>query len=164
MVRNTVRLDAALKISVSGSLAAGRSSPGGAARRERSMISSSSVLPPRERAPLVARVELGGELEFEQRLLVPFRGREAPGAEGVLLRRAELGAIERQPRVVVVGVRLEGVRVFDDGAVVILHLLRALAGLDRRRRGAPAGQERHQAHAGRRDSRRRRPFSVCPHR
>jgi hypothetical protein len=58
--------------------------------------SSSSMSP-------LERVQLGGDLVLDQRLIELAGGGEPAAAVEVILRGAQLGALERQPRVRVVG-------------------------------------------------------------
>ena len=97
---NTIRLLALLNTSEPGSLTpVGSSSPGAARSRDRSMRSSSSVFPfardrqlgaellarvPERRVDVASdRVQLGRELELDQRVLVAFRGGQPPAAQCV---------------------------------------------------------------------------------
>ena len=58
----------------------------------------------------------------------------------MLLRRADLGAIEREPRASVVGPKLYRLGVFDDGEIVILTLLREVCAPQGTGRGTAASQ------------------------
>ena len=104
MARNTVRLVAALNVSESGSLTpAGSSSPGGAARRaldQRLELGPAAaridgylgaqLLPGVAQRGVdlrVGRIELGRELELDDRLFVALGRRQPAAADGVLLRR-----------------------------------------------------------------------------
>ena len=107
----------------------------------RSTSACSSVLPPRETASLRAQplsrflqrgvdaavggVQLGGELEFDERLLVPLRRRKPPSAIEMLLRCAKAGAFQRGAGIAVVWFLPGRLGVFDDRQVVILRALRA---------------------------------------
>ena len=79
--------------------------------------SSSSISPLR-------RVQLGGQLVLDERL-VELAGRgEAAAALEVLLRGAQLRALERRAaRSASSGLSADGLGVFDDGEVVVLTLL-----------------------------------------
>ena len=96
----------------------------------------------------VGRVQLGGELELDQRLFGLAGGGVPAAAVEVVLRGAQLGAIERQADGAVVGPGPGGLRVLDDGQVVVLLLL----GDPGRRRLPPAeaqAAERSRPRAGR---------------
>ena len=85
------------------------------------------------------RVQLGGELVFDQRLLVAFEPRRAAARAKMCSCEARSWARSSDAaRVAVVRVRADGFRVFDDRAVVVLRLLRPLARVERRARRAPA--------------------------
>ena len=100
----------------------------------------------------VARVQLRGELILAERFFVALGAGERPGAKRVFLRRAQLRAFERQPRVVVLGVGAEGLGVFDDGEVVVLGDFRPLAGAD-----AGAGSSGAAGRQGQADAQRAHP-------
>ena len=68
----------------------------------------------------VGRVQLGGDFVFDEGLIQFARGREAAAAGEMLLRRAQFGALERQPRVGVGGTHPNRFRVFDDGEIEVL--------------------------------------------
>ena len=70
-------------------------------------------------------------------------------AHGVFLRGAELGALERQAAFEIVGIRAERVVVFDDGAIVVLGLLRPV-----RPRESTAASSRRPQREHRREARR----------
>ena len=104
----------------------------------------------------VARIQLRRELILAERLFVALGAGERARSEGVLLRRAQFRALERQTRVVVVGVGAKRLRVLDDGEVVVPGGFGSFAGAKSRtgpgRTAAHQGQadpERAQLHARR---------------
>ncbi len=156
------RLLAVLKTSESGSLRR----PAGRVRaarraRERSMSDCSSVLPPRDTATFVrsfwrasrsaastcASVGFSSDASWYSTsgLFVALGGRRS-GGRGTRAPATRASSRDRAPagRRAVVGVGAERLGVFDDRAVVVLELLRALAGAQRRRRRAAARQHRRQ--------------------
>ena len=133
---NTARLLAALNTNESGSLASsGSSRPGGGRSRVRSTRVCRSVLPPREMANLgaeplpgvlerevdlpVGRVQLRGELEFDQRFFVALAAGQAASGVEVFLGCLEAGPLQRAAGVPIVRVGADGFRVFDDRAVEV---------------------------------------------
>ena len=89
------------------------------------------------------------QLVLDDGLFVLAGARQPPRAGEVHLRGPQLGAVERQVRIAIVGIFLQRARVFDDGAIVVGGELGLLAGLHRAGRGrAGAGHQRHGEDAG----------------
>ena len=153
MAVKTSRLLASRKVSDAGIFTpCGRSMPGGGRSRVRSMSVCSSVLPSRATATFarsLLRVERsswsmsplvgfssGRELVLDERLIELAGGGEPAAAVKVILRGAQLRALERQARVRVVGAEAHGLGVLDDREVVVLAVL----GVAPRRRAPEAAQ------------------------
>ncbi len=71
----------------------------------------------------IRRIQLSRKLEFDDGFLEALQPREPPSPDHVILRGAQLDAIERRPRELVRGIRAHDLRVFDDRAVVLLRVL-----------------------------------------
>ena len=96
----------------------------------------------------VGRVQLGGDLVLDHRLLEAIESGETTGREGVILRGPELDAPERGARVDVARVRAHYFRVLRDRAVVVEGLLGLPGGAHGRGRGAAREQDRQQQRPG----------------
>ncbi len=90
------------------------------------------------------RIQLRGELVLDQRLIVLAGCCEAAAALEMVRRGPQLGALERCPRLVVVGPQAKRLRILGDRAVVVLALFGGASVTIRSRGGAAAGgQGRH---------------------
>jgi len=96
----------------------------------------------------VGRVELGCDLELEQRFLVLLGGRVAAAPREVVLRGPQLRPLERPADRDVVGLLAKGLGVLDHGAVEVAQPLGLLGAAERAGRDAP-GREQHRQHGQR---------------
>jgi len=89
----------------------------------------------------VRGVQLGSDLVLDQRL-IELAGRSKPAAAvEVVLRRSQLGALERGTRVSIVGIEANSLGVLDHREVVVLTMFGGVAAMQRRRGGAAAGEQ-----------------------
>ncbi len=88
------------------------------------------------------RVQLGGELVFDQRLIELVRRGQSPPAGEVVGRGSEPGSLKTQACVLVVGVQAHRPGVFDNSPVVVLAALGLAAVAGRGGGGAAACDER----------------------
>src|SRR6185503_8584301 len=89
----------------------------------------------------VGRVELRGGLELDQGLIELAGSGEAAATVEVVLRGAQLGALEREPRVGIVWLEAQDLGVLRDGDVVFLADFGVVAAAQRARCGATAGEQ-----------------------
>ena len=78
----------------------------------------------------VAGVQLGCDLELDQRFFVAFRARETAATLKMVLRGAQACALERESCILVVRLRAGSLRVLNDSQVVVLQLFGALPGVE----------------------------------
>jgi hypothetical protein len=90
----------------------------------------------------VGWIQFRRDLEFDHRFFVAFGGGESASAIEMLLGGAQAGALEGAARVAIVGIGADGLGVFDDREIVVLHAFCALAGAQ----GAAGGAAGRQAH------------------
>ncbi len=90
-------------------------------------------------SPFVGR-ELRGQLELDERLFVLAAGSEPPAAVVVVLRSAQLGAVERQTEIAIVRMDFDQLAVFEDRAIVVLLLFREPCLVEQLVGGAGASQ------------------------
>ena len=88
------------------------------------------------------RVQLGGQLVLDQRLIELVRGGQSPPSLEVIGRGSEPGPFETEARVRIVGVQPNRFGVFDNRPIVVLAMLGLAAVTARRGRGAAARDER----------------------
>ena len=91
-----------------------------------------------------AWIQLGRHLVFDERLVVLAERGLAASALKVVARGAELGAIETEARIGIVGMETNGVVVFDDRDVVILPIVR-LDPLAKGGRGGAPGRRQQES-------------------
>lgn len=89
----------------------------------------------------VRRIQLGGQLQLEQRVVELALGVEAASVDQVAVGRAQLRALQTGDRLLIVRMLAHGPRVFRDGQVVVLRHV-GLTRLGQRIGGA--GGERHE--------------------
>jgi hypothetical protein len=117
---------------------------------------------------LIGRIQLGRDLKLDDRFLVAVEADEPAAPGQMVLRGAELHAIQRRAGELVVRVRAHGLRVLDDGAVVLLVVLGLLREVHVRHGGGGAAGhrsgERHRAGQPRRRHRASDPSRHTGHR